>query len=75
MVIEVRYTYDKTTYKGSLTPEEIEVETRKAHENRLPILSGGSDYHADQKKSEKVYRELGERGLTIEEFERYVWKK
>jgi hypothetical protein len=33
------------------------------------FLSGGSDYHADHKKGAKVVRRMGERGLTVEEFE------
>lgn len=67
--IEVRYTYDKTTYKGRLTPEEIEQQVRAAYTGRVRILSGGSDYHADHKKGAKQVRYLGERGLTVAEFE------
>ncbi|MGD0897429.1 MAG: PHP domain-containing protein [Thermoguttaceae bacterium] len=67
--IEVRYTYDKTTYKGTLTPEQIEAEVRGRYAARLRILSGGSDYHADHKKGTKKARTLGERGLTVAEFE------
>jgi predicted metal-dependent phosphoesterase TrpH len=66
--IEARYTYDKTTYRGKLTPEEIEVEVRQRYAGKLAILSGGSDYHAGQKKGEKKLRVLGERGLTEVEF-------
>lgn len=67
--IEVRYSYDKTTYKGTATPDEIEAEVRAAYGHRLAILSGGSDYHADHKKGAKRVRVLGERGLTVSEFE------
>ena len=66
--IEIRYTYDKTTYKGTATPEEIEAEVRSQYASRLRILSGGSDYHADHKKGAKKVRTLGERGLTVDEF-------
>ena len=66
--IEARYSYDKTTYKGTLTPEAIEEEVRRAYAGRVRFLSGGSDYHADHKKGAKVVRRLGERGLTWEEF-------
>lgn len=69
--IEVRYTYDKTTYKGSLSPEEIEKETRSLYADQVCILSGGSDYHADHKKGVRNSREIGERGLMIEEFNLY----
>jgi predicted metal-dependent phosphoesterase TrpH len=68
--IEARYSYDKTTYKGSLTPEAIEEEVRRVYGGRVRFLSGGSDYHADQKKGAQVVRRLGERGLSWEEFER-----
>jgi len=67
--IEIRYTYDKTTYKGTATPEEIEAEVRSRYAGRLRILSGGSDYHADHRKGAKKVRALGERGLTVAEFE------
>ncbi|NQU21216.1 MAG: PHP domain-containing protein [Candidatus Nealsonbacteria bacterium] len=67
--IEASYSYDKTTYKGSLTPEQIEAEVRETYTNRVRFISGGSDYHADHKKGSKKVRRLGERGLTIDEFE------
>ena len=67
--IEARYSYDKTTYKGALTPEEIEGKVRSAFGLRALFFGGGSDYHADHKKGAKVVRRLGERGLTVEEFE------
>ena len=67
--IEVRYTYDKTTYQGTQTPEAIEAEVRARYADRLRILSGGSDYHADHKKGAGKIRGLGERGLTVAEFE------
>ena len=35
----------------------------------LRFLSGGSDYHADHKKGAKQVRQLGERGLSVPEFE------
>ena len=47
--IEVRYTYDKTTYKGNLSPEEMEEESRARYSGRLKTLSGGSDYHAGER--------------------------
>jgi len=66
--IEARYTYDKTSYKGALTPEQVEAEVRERYGRRLRIISGGSDYHADHKKGARKVRALGERGLTVEEF-------
>jgi len=67
--IEASYSYDKTTYKGTLTPEPIEREVRTTYARRVRFLSGGSDYHADHKKGAAKARQLGERGLTIAEFE------
>lgn len=64
--IEARYPYDKTSYRGTLTKEEIEQEVRRLYP--LPLLSGGSDYHADVKAGTPLCRELGEAGLSEEEF-------
>ena len=35
------------------------------------IISGGSDYHADGKKGGKNPREIGECGITREDFMKY----
>lgn len=70
--IEASYTYDKTTYKGSLSPEEIEAQVRAAYGRRLRFLSGGSDYHGAPSKSAGAPRQIGERGLTLEEFARWL---
>ena len=53
--IEASYTYDKTSYKGSLTPEQIESHVPAAYAGRVKFFSGGSDYHADHKKGAKKY--------------------
>lgn len=66
--IEACYTYAKTSYGGSLTPEEIEAEVREHYTNRVQIISGGSDYHADEKKGAKKVRETGECGISLEYF-------
>jgi predicted metal-dependent phosphoesterase TrpH len=67
--VEASYSYDKTTYKGQLTPDAIEQEVRREYTRRVRFISGGSDYHADHKKGGKQVRHLGERGLTVPEFE------
>lgn len=67
--MEARYTYDKTTYKGTMTPEEIEAQVRAEYGGKVRFFSGGSDYHADHKANAKKSRFLGERGLTVAEFE------
>lgn len=72
--IEASYSYDKTSYKGSMTPERIEDEIRELYGKRLRFISGGSDYHADHKKGAKNARRLGERGVSIEDFEAFFGK-
>lgn len=69
--IEARYTYNKTSYIGYMTPDEICREVNALYRDRGLILSGGSDYHADYRKSARNNRELGECGLTLEEFWQY----
>lgn len=66
--IEALYTYDKTSYKGALSKEEIEMEIRKKYEHQLPLISGGSDYHGDIKKGVKNPRRIGEAGISFEYF-------
>lgn len=66
--IEARYTYDKTSYDGDLEKEEIYRDIMERYQNRLPIISGGSDYHADGKKGIANFRDIGECGLTLSEF-------
>lgn len=66
--IEASYTYAKTSYAGRMTQEEAEQEVRDEYGGLVRILSGGSDYHADEKKGVLNPRQLGECGLTKEEF-------
>ena len=66
--IEIRYTYDKTTCKDKRPKEEIWKDVDEHIRHRI-FYSGGSDYHGDYKKGIKNPRELGECGLTWEEFE------
>lgn len=68
MGIEAAYPYDKTSYKGTQTKEEIEQSIRRTYGERLPVISGGSDYHADAKKGVTNPRELGEGGVTYDYF-------
>ena len=67
--IEARYTYDKTSYGGNLTKQEIYDNIIKDYVGKGLIISGGSDYHNDGKKGVKNPRELGECGLTMEEYQ------
>jgi predicted metal-dependent phosphoesterase TrpH len=65
--IEASYSYDKTSYKGTQPPEEIEQEIRVRYTGRVKFISGGSDYHAGHKKGSKKVRMIGERGLDMDE--------
>lgn len=69
--IEASYTYDKTSYDGGMTPEEIERSIVKKYGDGSLIISGGSDYHGDGKKGIKNPREIGERGISFEQFYSY----
>ncbi|WP_341406645.1 PHP domain-containing protein [Acetobacterium bakii] len=66
--IEASYTYDKTTYNGPYTKEEIIAKVKSDYQDRVKIISGGSDYHADYKKTDKNVRNIGECGVTLEYF-------
>ncbi|WP_414733685.1 ketose-bisphosphate aldolase [Acetobacterium carbinolicum] len=66
--IEACYTYDKTTYNGKMTKAEICEQIKKDYTDKVKIISGGSDYHADYKKTSKKVREIGEGGLTYTYF-------
>lgn len=69
--IEASYTYDKTSYGGTMTKDEIKKEVIERYADRGLIISGGSDYHADGKKGVKNPREIGECGITREDFMKY----
>ena len=66
--IEACYSYDKTSYHGTMTKEAIEKEIKNKYGQKVSILSGGSDYHADYKKQMSNPRILGESGITLEYF-------
>lgn len=67
--IEAAYTYDKTTYKGELTKDQIIAKVKFDYTDKVSIISGGSDYHADYKKTDKNVRSIGECGITWEYFQ------
>ena len=69
--IEACYSYAKTSYGGDMTPDQIEREVRARYTDRLAVISGGSDYHADYKKgvSPDKARNIGECGITMEYFQ------
>jgi len=63
--IEVRYTYDKTSYRGCQSKDEIAEEVRLLYGDRVAILSGGSDCHGETKEQVANPRSLGEEGITF----------
>lgn len=63
--IEGAYAYDKTSYKGNLTPSEIEIEVRKEYGPLVQFISGGSDYHNDGVRGVRHARQLGEKGVSV----------
>lgn len=67
--IEAAYTYNKTTYKGELTKDQIIPKVKRDYADKVSIISGGSDYHADYKKTDKNVRNIGECGITWEYFQ------
>lgn len=67
--IEAAYTYQKTSYRGTLSQQEIEATVRADYGSKVSILSGGSDYHGDYKKGVENPRELGECGISFSYFE------
>ena len=66
--IEVCYPYDKTSYKGTKSNEQIWAEVESKYKDAVRVLSGGSDYHADEKKGVTNPRGLGECGIEEEYF-------
>lgn len=70
--IEANYTYDKTSYGGDLTKEQISREVMEKYGPMVELLSGGSDYHADGKKGVAKAREIGEAGIDIEYFDAHL---
>lgn len=65
--IEAAYPYDKTSYDGDMTPEQIESQVKALYKNRVSFMSGGSDYHHDSLKGVKNAREIGEKGISFAE--------
>ena len=54
-----------------MTPEEIKREVTETYAKRGLIISGGSDYHADGKKGIENPRDIGDCGITPEDFDQY----
>ncbi len=68
--IEALYTYEKTSYKGNLSSQEIKKEIKKKYSSAVGIFTGGSDYHHDGLKHVKNPRYMGEAGISYEEYKK-----
>jgi 3',5'-nucleoside bisphosphate phosphatase len=66
--IESCYTYSKTTYKGSLPDSRIKEIVEDKYHGRIRFFTGGSDYHNDAKKGAPNPRQIGEAGISFEQF-------
>lgn len=73
--IEACYPYDKTSYKGSLSKEEIQKELKGQFQGKRIFFSGGSDFHGDFKTGMKNPRELGECGVSWEYFQEHICRR
>lgn len=62
--IETSYTYDKTSYTGTLSKEEIAEQIYGRYRDTGIFFSGGSDFHGDFVKKAANPRELGECGVS-----------
>ena len=72
--IESCYTYSKTTYKGSLTDGRIKEIVEEKYRGRIRFFTGGSDYHNDAKKGAPNPRQIGEAGISFEQFNKIFQK-
>ncbi len=66
--IESCYTYNKTSYKGNLTNNQIKEIIETEYKNKVKFFTGGSDYHNDEKKGAKNPRFIGEAGISYKQF-------
>ena len=65
--MEACYPYEKTSYDGWRSKEAIQRYVEENYAGQY-LISGGSDYHNDQKKGIVNQRDIGECGLTLEAF-------
>ncbi len=68
--IESCYTYGKTTYKGSLPENRIKEIVEDKYRGSVRFFTGGSDYHNDAKKGAPNPRQIGEAGISFEQFKK-----
>ena len=68
--IEATYTYSKTNYKGDKTDAELRQLIIEKYGSRDLFISGGSDYHGEWRKGTQNTREMGESGISLEEYKK-----
>jgi predicted metal-dependent phosphoesterase TrpH len=66
--MESCYTYDKTTYKGTLSRQQVQQEVESRYKGKVRFFTGGSDYHNDAKKGAANPRLIGEAGISYRQF-------
>lgn len=67
--MEACYPYSKTSYKGRWSDAEAAVYIRGEYGSKVKLLTGGSDYHADERKGVSNPRYIGEGGVSLKEYE------
>lgn len=70
--MEADYPYSKTSYKGTLSVNEIVGTVYREYGPRLRFLSGGSDYHAEHRKGTKNARSIGEGKVPYRYFQNMI---
>lgn len=73
--IEATYTYSKTNYKGDKDNAFLAEAIKKKYGNSGIFISGGSDYHGEWRKGVKDPREMGEAGISLEEYHSSILHK
>ena len=68
--IEACYPYSKTSYKGNMTDMKIAEEVNETYRGKVKFFTGGSDYHAEEKKGIMNPRFIGEGGISYKEFKK-----
>lgn len=71
--MEADYPYPKTSYKGTLTVDDIAGRVYRTYGCRVKFLSGGSDYHAEHKKGNKNARRIGEGRVPFGYFMKMIY--
>lgn len=68
--LEACYTYEKTSYKGSLTSQQIETQIKEDYSDVGVFFTGGSDSHGEWKIKKEGYRDIGDGGISMDELKK-----